>query len=267
MSDIQNLPLRSSSDLGAAGSGWARGAAVAALAGTATLLLSEKARALSLTYNDSIPGTGDIKVLNYALVLEDFEAALYQAALTTLTALGAGSGNAFYNYALEFAQVEQDHAAFLRNTLTSAGGPVVSPFQYNLTAVTGAAAPVTILELLLQVEATGARAYLGAIPLFAQGSKYLQIAAAIQATEARHTSTLTNLHNTLYATTLDVTPLSGDNNLTGKFTNATFQYENYNPAGYNPLKPDEGVAGVEANLQPNTVLTAISPFFAAPASS
>ena len=258
MRDNQNIPSMP-------GSGLMRGAAV--LTGAAALLVSQRASALSLTYADSIPGTGDIKVLNYALVLEDFESALYQAVLTALTTLGVGAGNAFYNYAVEFAQVEQDHAAFLRSTLTSAGGPVVSPFQYNFTAVTSATAQLSILELLLQVEATGVRAYLGAIPLFAQGSKYLQIAAAIQATEARHTSTLTNLHNTLFATTLDITPLSGDNNLTGKFTNATFQYENYNPTGYNALKPNEGVAGVDANLQPNTVLSAISPYFAAPASA
>lgn len=245
-------------------SGLARGAAVTATVTAATLLFPTKANALSLTYASSVPGTGDIKVLNYALALEDFEAALYQAALAALPALGVASGNAFYNYVLEFSQVELDHATFLRSALTSAGGPVISHFTYDFSIITKATSPRSILELLLQVEATGVRAYLGAIPLFSQGSKYLQTAAAIQATEARHTSILTILRNVLYQTATDVAPLTADNNLTGKFTNASFQYENYSPTGYNISKPNEGVAGIDANLQPDTVLAAIGPFFVAP---
>jgi len=257
MSDVQN-------PLGSQWSGRTRGTVAAATIAAASLLVPRRANALSLTYASSIPGTGDIKVLNYALALEDFESALYQAALAAFPALGVASGNALYNYVLEFSQVEQDHAAFLRSTLTSAGGPVISHFTYDFSQITSAASPRSILELLLQVEATGVRAYLGAIPLFSQGSKYLRTAAAIQATEARHTSILTILRNVLYQTTTDVAPLSGDNNLTGRFTNATFQYENYNPAGYSATKPNEGVAGIEANLQPNTVLAAVGPFFVAP---
>lgn len=230
----------------------------------ATALLAGRANALGLTYPASFPGTGDIPVLNYALVLEELEAALYQAALVKLPTLGAGSGNAIYTYALEFGQVEQDHATFLRSTITSAGGPAVSRFQYDTNRIDNAAAPRDILELLLQVEATGVRAYLGAIPLFTQSSKYLQIAAAIQATEARHTTALTIAHNFLYQTTLNTAPMPKDNNLTGTFNGSSFKYETYNAAGYNAAAPNEGVAGIDANLSPTAVLAAIAPFIVAP---
>jgi len=45
----------------------------------------------SLTFND-IPGTGDIKVLNYALALEAAEAELYRQAVLRLTTGGTING-------------------------------------------------------------------------------------------------------------------------------------------------------------------------------
>ena len=241
----------------------ARGAVVIAAAG-AGALLAGRANALSLTFAGSIPGTGDVQVLNYALALEELEVALYTAALARLPAVGAPEGSVLYAYMAEFAQVEQDHAAFLRSTITSAGGPAISRFQYDTSAIDNATSAQTILELIIQVEATGVRAYLGAIPLFTPVSKYLQIAAAIQATESRHTTTLTIAHNMLYATTLSTAPMPIDNNPTGIFNGGSFKYETYNAAGYNAANPNEGVAGIDANLSPDTVLRAVSPFFVAP---
>ena len=243
-----------------------RGAVVMAAVG-AGALLAGRANALSLTFAGSIPGTGDIQVLNYALALEELEVALYAAALAKLPALGAASGSALYNYMAEFSQVEQDHAAFLRSAITTAGGPAISRFQYDTSAIDNATSAQTVLELILQVEATGVRAYLGAIPLFTPASKYLQIAAAIQATEARHTTTLTIAHNMLYQTALNTAPMPKDNNTTGTFNAGSFKYETYNAAGYNAANPNEGVAGIDANLSPDTVLRAVGPFFVAPLAS
>ncbi len=232
-----------------------------------SLLAARRANALTLTYPGSFPGTGDIQVLNYALVLEELEAALYQAALAKLPSLGYASGSPLFNVMTEFAQVELDHAAFLRSAITNAGGPAVSQYQYDTSRIANATAARDVLELILQVEATGVRAYLGAIPLFSQASKYLQLAAAIQGTEARHTSVLTILRNQLFQTSTDVAPLTADNNLTGTFNATSFKYETYNPGGYNALKPNEGVAGIDANLSPPAVLTAISSFLVAPVTS
>lgn len=256
MSDTQNPASAQGSP--------ARNAAVIGAGMAAAMLVSGRANALSLTYAGSIPGTGDIKVLNYALALEEFEAALYQASLAKLTALGVAAGNKVFDLLTEFAVVEQDHATFLRSALSQTSGPVISQFTYDFSKVTNAASTRDILELVLQVEATGVRAYLGAIPLLSMNSKYLQIAAAIQGTEARHTSVLTIARNQLYATTSDVAPINPDNKTSGTFPISAFRYETYNPAGYNPLKPNEGVIGIDANLAPDTVLAAVGPFFAAP---
>ncbi len=235
---------------------------VAALAGMAavavgTMLAANRANALTLTFNDNIPGTGDIKVLNYALALEDFESALYQAAIAKLPSLGASAGNAIFDYATKFAVVEADHAAFLRGAITAAGGTPISKFTYNFSSITGAADARAVLELLLQVEATGVRAYIGAVPLFSSKSAYLQTAAAIQGTEARHTSILTIVRNTLYATTTNVSSLTQDGSAIVNL--------NYDTIGYSAANPNEGYKGIDVALSPNAVLTAIGPFFVAPA--
>ena len=133
----------------------ARNAAVIGAGMAAALLVSGRANALSLTYAGSIPGTGDVKVLNYALALEEFEAALYQAALARLTAFGVAAGNKAFDLLTEFSVVEQDHATFLRSALAQTSGPVISQFTYDFSAVTNAASARSVLELVLQVEATG----------------------------------------------------------------------------------------------------------------
>ncbi len=233
----------------------------------AALLIPGRAEAATVTYASNVPGSGDIKVLNYALVLEDFQSAVYQAALNQLAnILSAGIGNPVYNYLAEFALVEQDHAAYLRALIGSIGGTAVAPAfgnQYIITPITTATTQRNVLEFVLQVEAIVTRGYLGAIPLLTTASPYIQRLASIQSTEARHASTLTLLHNTLFITSTDVTPLPADNNLTGMFTYTSFKYEQYNAAGYNATKPNEGVIAIEANLAPDTVLTnLISPYLA-----
>ncbi len=221
--------------------------AVAGVVG-ASLFTASRAYAQSKTYTfNDIPGSGDIKALNYALALEDLESALYLQCLDKLKALGISSGILF-DYTSEFTTVEVDHAAFLRGAITSAGGSgaaiPVGTYAFGLDKITDARG---VLEFLLQVEATGVRAYLGAIPFFTTKSAYLQTAAAIQATEARHTSVLTIVRNILYpGTNVDVAPLSGDTTI--------------NDAAYNTAVPNQGNKGIDVTLSPDVVLAGVSPF-------
>jgi len=231
-------------------------ASAAALIGMAgvVLALPQAARAISpaLTFSASIPGKGDVQVLNYALVLEELEAALYVQVLLRLSDLGITSGQ-IVQILQEFSVVEADHATFLRTTLNSVVaqnaslGPVVGTFTYNFGLTTSVTDARSALELILMVEATGVRAYLGAIPLLSAQSPYLQVAAAIQETEARHTTTLTIARNVNFSTGSDVAPL---------YTERTPVYD----APYDTLHPNQGTKGLDVYLHPDTVLAAVSPF-------
>ena len=154
-----------------------------------------------------IPGTGDIKVLNYALALEDLESDLYRQALArlttggqtglgaTITGLNVVSGDDL-TYISRFRTIEQDHATFLRSALTNAGGPVIPVFAYdfgiqNMTRQ-------QVLQLVYTAELTGVSAYEGAIPFFSTKT-YLPVAAGILGTEARHTAVLAAVLNLQFA--------------------------------------------------------------------
>lgn len=175
-----------------------------------------------------IPGTGDIKVLNYALALEDLEASLYRQALLRLTTggtsdtgqaitgLGVTSGDDF-SYISEFGQVETDHATFLRAAINGAGGPVIPVFKYefNLNSLSR----VQLLELVYAAELTGVSAYTGAVPYFAS-KDYLPVAAAILGTEARHTAVIAAiLNSSLFNVTVSTSPQYNENS--GKDTPLT----------------------------------------------
>lgn len=168
-----------------------------------------------------IPGSGDIKVLNYALALEDLEADLYRQALARLTSggtsglgtaipgLGVASGDDL-TYITRFRTIEQDHATFLRAAITNAGGPVIPVFSYdfgiqNMTRQ-------QVLQLVYTAELTGVSAYEGAIPFFASKT-YLPVAAGILGTEARHTAVLAAVLNLQFAQTpaVSTAPLFNEN--------------------------------------------------------
>lgn len=175
----------------------------------------------SLRFSD-IPGTGDIKVLNYALALEAAEAELYRQALIRLTTggdingtnvggLGIASSSPDVTYVSQFGRVEREHRDFLIGAL---GAQAITntalrgaTFDFNI----GSLDRRGVVDLLRIVENTGTEAYLGAIPFF-ETKNFLRVAGGIQATEARHTAVITAIQNTIFGSSLPTAPLANDNN-------------------------------------------------------
>jgi hypothetical protein len=239
------------------------GLAIAGLA-TAALLVPGKAQA---AIPSAIPGTGDIQVLNYALALEDLEADLYaqailrltgggvdpQAASTVGTIVGLNVNGIDVQYIQKFAPVEAAHRDFLKTALGSAAITTIKPAKYdfgiqNMTRQ-------QVLNLVLEAEATGVQAYLGAIPSFTTKSPYAQTAAAIQGTEARHASVLTIVRNLLSVQGVfsdpiaPVAPLRGDAGTTPTATN------------YDATRPNTGTPEArDLAIAPEQVLARVGGF-------
>lgn len=244
--------------------------ATAGLVAATTLLSAKKSRAVSpaLTFSQ-IPGTGDVQVLNYALALEALEADLYVQALMRLTTggtnalgktipgLGLGSTEPDVKYLTEFAVVEAQHRDFLNNALTQLGNLSIigtgangilnkAAFDFGFD-VAATNSRQQVVQLVYTAEATGVGAYLGAVPLLAPKSPYLAIAAAIQGTEARHTAAIAVVFNALgFTPAKDTAPLVGQTESIVGLGNTT--------------------SGIDGTLDPNTVLTAVSPFIVLPSS-
>jgi len=221
---------------------------VALAAGVAALGVAsaKPARAVSpaLKFSD-IPGTGNVKVLNYALALEDLESDLYVQALqrlttggtnalgTTITGLGLSTTTDLdARYIAKYSATEREHRDFLRAAITAAGATPITPYKYNFGMESLTRPQVT--ALIYTAEKTGAGAYLGAIKFFADYA-YAPIAAAIQGTEARHTATFVIIQNILgFTTNLETAPLANENN------------------------------GIDQPIEPDTVLATVSPFIVVP---
>ncbi|CAN5459138.1 ferritin-like domain-containing protein [soil metagenome] len=226
-----------------------RGFVTTAAVAAAAVMLAKPARVFAVspafTFSN-IPGSGDVQVLNYALALEDLEADLYAQAVARLTSGNASrgiKGLKISKYApdvrtvAEFGKVEIEHRDFLRSALTSVGGPVISPFKYDFNI--NSLNRKDVLNLIYTAEKTGVAAYLGAIPLLSINSPYLQIAGAIQGTEARHTAYVAETINFMFHTAIPVAPLAG--------------------GGTTALSK----AGIDEPLTPDAVLAAVSPFIVA----
>ncbi len=162
--------------------------------------------------NENFPGipgrTKNEKVLNFALTLETLEADLYRQALNlaagkdittplpddvsgyTLSIPTGGLPNPHpqmgFQYLQQFAAVEAAHRDFIRAAIQSMGGTPVGPHPGGYTAPFGTDLK-SILELILKVEETGVRAYLGAAGAITD-LKLTQVAASIYSTESRHAS-------------------------------------------------------------------------------
>ena len=147
--------------------------------------------------NSSVPVSGaytsnlvtaaqnDINTLQYALTLEQFEAAFYQQFTTNYTSSdfsAAGYNSTVYNNLLLIAAEERIHADTLSSTITSLGGTPVSPCTYNFTAINDV---TTFLQYAGIFEGVGVDAYDGALDAISS-SKYQTIAAQIAIIEGRH---------------------------------------------------------------------------------
>ena len=175
-----------------------------------------------------IPGSGDVKVLNYALALELLESTLYNQAFArlgngtgldgnpvvdakgvTITGLNVGASDPIYKYVKEFGVVEKGHADFLLSALGGNPYPANVSFAFGMNDLTS---NVAVGKLIYTAELAGVGAYLGAIPSFAPKSQYLQIAASIQGTEARHTTTVGIALNALLGSSaIETAPMYTEN--------------------------------------------------------
>lgn len=175
---------------------------------------------VTFTFSD-IPGEGNTKVLNYALFLETLEAEFYRQALARLTDGGQDNrGNDIPGLHLDadqpdvrfvkrFKTIEDQHRVLLQTALSAFQGfQAIKPSKYNFGIAE--ADRRQLMEQLYDVERTGAQAYLGAIKFFPD-KKYVQIAAAIQGTEARHYAAIAEVNNLLFHSQNSVAPLASQN--------------------------------------------------------
>jgi hypothetical protein len=130
----------------------------------------------------------DIDVLNYALTLEHFEAALYKVLIGANLLTGIEQ-----QYLTTFGGQEQAHVDTLTQVIGQLGGtPVGAPASYNFAA----AGPITnraqLLGVIQMVEDLGASAYLGAAG-FIKDPMLLTAAVTIHAVEAEHAAIFRDL--------------------------------------------------------------------------
>lgn len=144
-------------------------------------------------------GAGDVGILNYALALEQLEAAFYEAVRAGGYYAGASSEEQqiiddLYNH-------EVIHRDFLRAAILEAVGgdesQVLPELEFNLDAV-NLSDRTSVLETAMALEDTGVGAYNGAGDRL-QNADYLTIAGKIVSVEARHASAIRSLLNPMSA--------------------------------------------------------------------
>ena len=288
MSEHLQSPVAPEAPL-ASNTNWAGIGVAAGIAGAA-LLAAKPARAAHtfanapLTFNN-VPGTADVKVLNYALALEDLEADFYDQLLKRLTTggrnaygetiTGLGVSGIDVNYVRRFGRVEAEHRDFLRATITSVAGAsnTIQPFRYDFgfgSTDQNLLNRQQLIDLLLDIERTGVAAYLGALPLLTSPA-FRQTAAAIQGTEARHASVIAIITNILSNAGRNVAPVQAELSSPAQNDIDPFGREvTQNPSAPSNTLITTPAAGQVFEAQPDTpatpnnVLAKVSPFIVRP---
>lgn len=157
-------------------SGTLSGAAIALLAGSSTLLASEKPKAGTLIK--------DIEILNSALAAEYEAVAAYQ--------VGAESGllkSDVLKLTVKFQGHHKAHAGVLSGTVKKLGGVAVEAKSRYDFPVDSLKRQEDVLEFAAGLEKGAVSAYLNAVPLFGSGD-LAKAAASILGDEAMHWAVL-----------------------------------------------------------------------------
>jgi hypothetical protein len=128
----------------------------------------------------------DASVLDFALRLEDLEAAFYDAALTQVPGMSSG----VRSVALELRDHEHEHGRVLRQTLSQLGIRQSAPSRFNFGDAFSSEG--RFLAVAQQLEDTGVGAYNGAAPML-YATSALVVAAEIAQVEARHAAVVADL--------------------------------------------------------------------------
>ena len=171
------------------------------------MLFGGTALVSQLNLNAQTTGTGtgtgtptDLDVLQYALSLENLEAAFYNAGVarfastdfmnsTSAQVFGTKVTSNLFTYLTAIRDHENTHVATLSTVIKSLGGTPNPACTYNF----GYATADDFLKVAMALENTGVSAYDGAIALLTNPD-LIQAAATIATVEARHASYL-NLVN------------------------------------------------------------------------
>lgn len=147
--------------------------------------------------------TTDVSILNYALALENLEAAFYSQFVGRFSATDLGNSNSaaifgskingnVFTYLSAIRDHELAHVAALRSTITSLGGIPVAACVYNF----GVNNVNDFLMTAMALENTGVMAYDGAISMITN-LDVKQAAATIATVEARHAAYLNVLNGAI----------------------------------------------------------------------
>ena len=145
----------------------------------------------------------DIDILNYALTLENLEAAFYTQGLKQysstdfmnaafMSGFADGSGSDVYAYLTIIKDHENQHVRTLTSVIKSLGGTPVSPCMYDF-GYTNVDQFIAVAQAL---ENTGVMAYDGAIALL-KNPALVTASATIATIEARHAAYLNVLNGQL----------------------------------------------------------------------
>ena len=158
----------------------ARGALATAAAGGVSAVGPWVARAVAQA------SQGDADIVQFALLLEELEAAYYRRALREVPGLSAEARRV----AETLAENETEHAAALRDVLATMGGRAGKLPTFRFGAAY--ASEQTFLRVEQTLEETGVAAYNGAAPRL-ESAEVLRTAGGIVQVEGRHAAAIRQL--------------------------------------------------------------------------